>query len=469
MNRGIAWLLGMSCAFCTPAAMALSVFDVIELTRNGYDEREIERLIEVTSARFVIDVDSLLALGEANVADDIITLMLERGGELPEEPSQAEQLIALRDAGFSEETIMRFVRHQNVCEPLADEDEHRLGREGFSNGFMREFRAQVEECREEQETLALIEPLPEDAYDESPAQVTRVYRSNEVVYPATSTVRYPTTTYYPSYHYGIYDSYYYHDRITRVYPIIVYRDYSGHKHRRYGGHRYGKAGHSHTRVGHRHGKGKVDHGHGRPGHGGRDQDRRGRDGDGQRGDRRGDRDRGDRPRWKELDTRPSRPHPRSDPNPPLLVGNKPTNAVIPPIGASDKVRRGVQRRMEDPVSTKPFVPSVKRSDRSVQQRPQRSPSDTRRRIEHREPEPRAPVWTTPRPKVSAPVRTRTSEPKYRPPQRTQPLTRPSRIPSVASPPQTPRAAPAPRPQPVVRPPRPARRSIDNDQGDIQEN
>ena len=476
MNRKVAWLLGMSLAFGSPAAMALSVFDVIELTRNGYDEAEIERLIEVTNARFVIDVDSLLALGEADVADEIIALMLERGAEPPEQLSQADQLIALREAGFSEETILQFVRHQNVCEPLADEDEHRLGQAGFGSGFLRDFRAQVEECREEQETLALIEPLPADAYDEAPAQVTRVYQSNEVVYPATSTVRYPATTYYPSYHYGIYDSYYYHDRITRVYPIIVYRDYSGHKHRRYAGHRHGKAGHSHPRVGHRHGK--ADNRHGRPGHRGRDQDRRRQDGDGRRGERRGDRDRGDAPRRKESDIRPRRPHPRSDPNPPLLADKKPTNPVIAPVGRSDKVRGGIQRRMKDPMSTKPFVPSVKRSDRSARQRPQRAPSDVRRRIERPEPEPRAPVWTTPRQRVSAPIRARTSEPRYRPPPRTQPSIRPSRTPSVASPPRTPRVsppprsprvAPAPPPQRAVRPPRPVRRSTDSDQGDIQEN
>ena len=476
MNRGIAWLLVMSIAFFGPSAMALSVFDVIELTRNGYDETEIERLIEITNARFVIDVDSLLALGEADVADDIIELMLERGAEPPDELSQADQLIALREAGFSEETMMQFVQHQNVCEPLADVDEHRLGQEGFSNAFVRQFRAQVAECREQQEALALIEPLPEDAYDEAPAQVTRVYRSNEVVYPATSTVRYPTTTYYPSYHYGIYDSYYYHDRITRLYPIVVYRDYSGHKHRRYAGHRYGKTRHSHTRVGHRHGK--ADNRHGRPGHRGRDHDRRRHDGDGRRGDRRGDRDRGDGPRRKDTDVRPRRPHPRSDPNPPLLAGKKPTNSVIPPVGRPDKVRRGVQRRVEDPVSRKPFVRSVKRSDRSARQRPQRAPSDVRRRIERPEPEPRPPAWKTPRPRESAPIRTRTSEPRYRPPQRTQPVTRSSRIPSVASPTRTPRVtppprpsrvAPAPKPQPVVRPPRPVRRSIDHDQGETQEN
>lgn len=474
MNRVGAWLASLSLVWCGPAAMALSVFDVIELTRNGYDEAEIERLIDVTSARFVIDVDSLLALGEADVADEIITLMLERGAEPPEELSEVDQLVALREAGFPEETIMLFVRHKNFCEPLADEDEHRLGQAGFSSAFLRNFDAQVEDCREDREALALIEPLPEEAYEEAPAQVTRVYQTNTTVYP--STVRYPRTTYYPPRYYGIYDSYYYHDRITRVYPIVVYRDYSGHKHRRYGGHRYGKAGHSHIRVGHRHGR--ADNRHGRPGHGGRDQDRRRRDGDGRRGDRREDRDRGDRPRRKDSDVRPRRPHPRSDPNPTLVVGKKPTNSVIPPAGRPDKARRGVQRRVAAPVSTKPFVPSVKRSDRSARQRPQRSTSDVRHRVERPMPEPKAPVWTTPRPRVSAPVRTRTSEPGYRPPQRAQQSTRPSRIPSVASPPRTPRvappprpgrAAPAPRPQPVVRPPRPTRRSIDNDRDDIQEN
>ena len=476
MNRGIGWLLGVSLAFCSPAAMALSVFDVIELTRNGYDEREIERLIDVTSARFVIDVDSLLALGEADVADEIIALMLEHGAEPVEELSEADQLIALRKAGFSEETIMLFVRHQNFCEPLADEDEHRLGQAGFSSGFLRNFDAQVEDCREDREAVALIEPLPEEAHVEAPARVTRVYETNTTVYPSTTTVRYPRTTYTPSYHYGIYDSYYYHDRITRLYPIIVYRDYSGHKHRRYGGNRYGKAGRSQMSLGHRYEK--ADNRHGKPDHRGRNQDRRRHDGDARRGERRDARDQADRPRRKDTDIRPRRPHPRSDPSPGLLVAKKPTNSVIPRVGRPDTVRRDVQRRVANPVSTKPFVPSVQRSDRSARQRPQRSPSDPRRRIERPEPEPKASIWTTPPPRVSAPIRTRTSEPRYRPPQRTQPSLRPSRVPSVASPSQAPRVtppprplrvSPAPRPRPVVRPPRPTRRSIDNDQGDTQEN
>lgn len=447
MNRMSACLLSLTLAWCGPAAMALSVFDVIELTGNGYDETEIERLIEVTNARFLIDVDSLLALGEANVADEIITLMLERGAEPPEELSEADQLIVLREAGFEEETIMQFVRHRNVCEALADEDEHRLGQAGFSSAFLRDFGAQVEDCREEQEALALIEPLPEEAYREAPAQVTRVYRTDATVYPRTSTVRYPTTTYYPPHHYGIYDSYYYHNRFTRVYPIVVYRDYSGHKQR-------------HRQAGHRYGKDR---------HRARDRDRRRHDGDRRRGDRRGDRDKGDRdrPRRRDSNVSPRRPYPRSDPNPPLLVGKKPTNSVIPPNSPPDSVRRGIQRRMEDPVSTKPFVPSAKRSDRSVRQRPPRSPSDVRRRIERPEPEPKAPTWTTPRPRVSAPIRSKTPEPRFRPPPRTQPLTRPPRTPPVASPPRTPPVAPAPRTPPVVKAV-PARRQIENDRGDTHE-
>ena len=333
MNRLSACLLSLSLAWCSPVAMALSVFDVIELTRDGYDEPEIERLIEVTNARFVIDVDGLLALGEANVADEIITLMLDRGGVPAEEPSEADQLIRLRDAGFSEETILQFVRHKNVCEPLADEDARRLGQAGFSGAFMQDFRDQVEVCREERETLALVEPVPEEAYEEAPTEVTRVYRTDGTVYPATYPVRrYPTTTYYPPRYYGIYDSYYYHDRITRVYPIVVYRDYSGHKHRR------GKSGDRHGKAGHR----------------ARDRDRRRHDQDRRRSDRRGDRQRGDRDRGRRSDSDggPRRPHPRNDPNPRLLVSEKPATS---PISVPDDVRRRIERRQKDPRPTQPFV------------------------------------------------------------------------------------------------------------------
>ena len=441
MNRVSTCLLSLLFAWCGPAAMALSVFDVIELTRNGYDETEIERLIEVTNARFVIDVDGLLALGEAKVADEIIALMLDRGGVPAEEPSEADQLIALRDAGFSEETILQFVRHKNVCEPLADEAARRLGQAGFSNAFMRGFRDQVEDCREERESLALIEPVPEEAYEEAPAQVTRVYRTDETVYPATYPVRYPTTTYYPPRYYGIYDSYYYHDRIARVYPIVVYRDYSGHSRR-----------------------------HGKAGHGARDHDRRKHDGDRRRSDRRGDRQRGDRDRRRRSDSdgAPSQPQPRNDPNPRLLVSEKPANQGSPatsPIDLPEDVRRQIERWQQDPGSTQPFVRTgspkgspralpetarrhiggernTKRSDRRVRPRLPGLPSDVRRRVERPAAERTTRPWATPpvRPRVSAPVAPKPSEPRFRPPPRTPPAATPPVVRQPRLPPRVPEAA-----------------------------
>ena len=458
------WLVGLSLTWLGPAAMALSVFDVIELTRNGYDEAEIERLIEVTNARFVIDVDSLLALGEANVEEKIITLMLERGAQPAQERSQVDQLIALREAGFSEETILLFVGHRNLCEPLADDDARRLGHAGFGSAFMRQFGEQVEDCREQRETLALIEPLPEEAYVETPAEVTRVYQTDQTVYPTTVRT-YPTTTYYPPRYYGIYDSYYYHDRITRLYPVVVYRDYSGHKHR-------------HRKAGQRHGKAT---------HRARDNDRRRHDGDRgraergddrrdrRRGDRREDRDRGDRdrPRRRDSDVGPRRPQPRSDPNPRLLVDSTPTDAVIPSVRTPERVRRGVERRTQDNVSTKPFVPSVQRSDRAVRTRSPGLPSDTRRRVERPEPKPNTSVWTTPRPRVFVPNRRNSVAPRYRPPPRTQPPLRPPQTTSVVAQPRTPRVASpavtrpvAPQPPSVPEPARGWMRKIDR--GDTEE-
>ena len=428
MNRLTACLLALSLAWYGPAAMALSVFDVIELTRNGYDEAEIERLIEVTNARFVIDVDSLLALGEANVEDEIIALMLERGAMPAEEPSATDQLIRLREAGFSEQTILRFVRHNNLCQPLADEDERRLGHAGFSSSFMRQFREQVEDCRDARETFALIEPLPEDAYEEAPTQVTRIYRNDTTVYPTT--VRHPTTTYYPPSYYGIYDSYYYHDRTPRMYPIIVYRDYSGHRHR-----------------------------HGKPGHRARDNDRRKHDRDRRRddrkGDRRRDRQKGDRDRRRraDSDTLLTQPQPRNDPNPRTLVDNPSVNAAkISPI------TRRMENRRRDRESTRPFVRSgaakgaradlptdspgalpdrvrrhlqggrAKLGERPVRPRSRGLPNDVPRRIERAE-------RTSPR--ATSPLRPRVSAP---PPTAPEPRLQPTRTPPAAPPP------------PVVKPP-----------------
>ena len=464
MNRVSGFLLSLSLAWCSPAAMALSVFDVIELTRNGYDETEIERLIEVTNARFVIDVDGLLALGEANVPDEIIALMLERGGVPQEEPSRADQLIALRDAGFSEETILQFVRHNNVCEPLPDEDARRLGQAGFSNAFMRDFRDQVEDCREERESLALIEPVPEEAYEEAPAQVTRVYRTDETVYPATYPVRYPTTTYYPPRYYGIYDSYYYHDRIARVYPIVVYRDYRGHSRR------HGKAGHrarDHDRRRHSQDRRRGDRDysghsrrHGKAGHGARDHDRRKHDGDRRRSDRRGDRQRGDRDQRRRRDSNvaPSQPQPRNDPNPRLLVSEKPANQGSPatsPINLPADVRRQIERWQRDPGSTQPFVrtgspkgspralPETARRHIGGERNTKRSDRPVRRRVERPAAERTTRPWaTTPsvRPRVSAPVAPKPSEPRFRPPPRTPPAATPPAVKQPRLPPSVPEAA-----------------------------
>ncbi len=434
MKRGTAFVLGLSLAWCSPAAMALSVFDVIELTRNGYDETEIERLIELTNARFVIDVDSLLALGEANVTDEIVTLMLERGAAPPEEPSVVDQLIALREADFTEETILLFVRHRNFCEPLADEDSRRLGHAGFSTSFIRSFGDQVEDCREERESIAVVEPVPE-VYEEAPAQVTRVYRTDSTVYPARS-VYYPTTTYYPRYprrYYGIYDSYYYHDRITRIYPVVVYRDYSGHKHR-----------YRHRQASHRHGK---------AGHRVRDRDRRRHDRDGRRADRRGDRQEGDRDRRRRRDSDgpPRRSHPRSEPNRQLLVGEAPPDRVLPPVRPPENVRRGRQGRPADtPASTQPFVPASRPTERHA--RPRGVPSDVRRRVDRPEPRVRDRGIPTVRPRISAPVGQSPSQPRFRPPTRTPSVTPPSRVPSVTPPRRTPSVMPPPQTRPVASPP-----------------
>ena len=427
---------------------------MIELTRNGYDESEIERLIEVTNARFVVDVDGLLALSEANVADEIITLMLERGAEPPGERSEVDQLIALREAGFTEETMLLFVRHRNICELLPDEDARRLGRAGFSSAFMRGFNEHVESCREEREALVLVEPVEEEVYEVTPVQPTRVYRTDTTVYP--STVRYPTT-YYPPRHYGIYDSYYYHNRNTRVYPLVVYRDYSGHKHRhRKAGHRHGKASHrDHDRRGHR-GDGRRAEHKGDRQKGDRDRRRADRRGDRQEGDRdrrradrRGDRQEGDRDRRRRRDSSGGsrQPQPRSDPG--LLVGNAPTSRMIPPVGRPEQVRRGVGRRVEDPVPVKPFVPSAGRSERAARPRSPGLPGDARRRVERPEAPVRGRVIPVVRPD---PIGRRSPEPRFRPPSRTPSVTPPAPTPRVTPPAPAPRMSAPPRTLPVAPPP-----------------
>ena len=211
-------------------AGALSLLDIMEMSRNGYSEAEIGRLVEVTGARFEIDAVGLVALQEAEVADALIDRMLDDGGVPPNEVSEmtGKELLELHEAGLSEATLLKFVRHRNVCQPLSEDGVHLLEREAFSATFFEEFADLVAACEQARVAREPIEPLPETAYAGSSEE------AHDLAEPLVRDV-YQETHYYDTYHYDrrYYDryhspfgySYYLYDPLRRVYPVYIYRDH----------------------------------------------------------------------------------------------------------------------------------------------------------------------------------------------------------------------------------------------------
>ena len=216
-------------------AAALSLLDVIEMSRGGYSEEEIGRIIEVTGARFEIDGVGLMALGEAEVPAAVIDRMLDEGGMPPTEVSEmsAREILELHEAGFSDETILKFVRHRNVCAPLSEDGVELLVREEFAPEFLDGFSELVAACERERVAREPIEPLPETAYaGDAPADAGDPHGASQPVYQ--NTYHYDQHYYerpYHDHHFGghyhptyVY-SYYHYDPVRRVYPIYIYRDH----------------------------------------------------------------------------------------------------------------------------------------------------------------------------------------------------------------------------------------------------
>ena len=217
------------------SAAALSLLDIIEMSRGGYSEEEMGRIIEVTGARFEIDGVALVALHEAEVPDAVVYRMLDEGGVPPTEVSEmsASEILELHEAGLSDETILKFVRHRNVCTPLSEDGVELLEREEFTPEFLEGFALLVAECERERVAREPVEPLPETAYAGSaPVAADDAHGTSQPVYH--NTYHYDQHYYerpYHDHHFGghyhptyVY-SYYHYDPLRRVYPIYIYRDH----------------------------------------------------------------------------------------------------------------------------------------------------------------------------------------------------------------------------------------------------
>lgn len=65
-------------AFSAPPAFALSVFDIIQLSKQAYSDQAIIDLIDATGSAFELEAEDLPKLQELGVSEPVIRTMLER-------------------------------------------------------------------------------------------------------------------------------------------------------------------------------------------------------------------------------------------------------------------------------------------------------------------------------------------------------------------------------------------------------
>ena len=220
--RLVALVLGL--CLCESVA-ALSLNDIIELSRNGYGEEEITSLIAVTGARFELNVDTLRDLAAAGVSEPVIREMLQAGNRQPDgsllasltsevrtdargrrdgalADATVDDILKLYRAGLSEATILSFVTRRNECIPLSFDHLLQVAEAGLSQDFVSALDNLSAECRD-QERLA---DSRRDVYIPS-NRATRTYRPGIYDDLYYRSILYPYYSYYPYYPYYPYATY----------------------------------------------------------------------------------------------------------------------------------------------------------------------------------------------------------------------------------------------------------------------
>ena len=83
------WLVGALVAALAGSAEALTVRDIVELTRAGLGDEVLLALIEVDRGVYAIDKETLKQLKAAGVSDRVIVALVKSGREVPVEPVPA--------------------------------------------------------------------------------------------------------------------------------------------------------------------------------------------------------------------------------------------------------------------------------------------------------------------------------------------------------------------------------------------
>ena len=164
----------LSLSLCESVA-ALSLDDIIQLSRGGYGDQEITSLIAATGTRFELDVGSLTALAAAGVSEPVIQDMLQAGNRQPSgnllasltsevrtdargrdgasAETTVDDILQLYRAGLSDATIFSFVTRRNECVPFSTSHLLQLAEAGLSPDFVAALDNLTAECRD-QERLA---------------------------------------------------------------------------------------------------------------------------------------------------------------------------------------------------------------------------------------------------------------------------------------------------------------------------
>ena len=222
--RLIAVVLGLS--LCESVA-ALSLDDIIQLSRGGYGDQEITSLIAATGTRFDLDVDSLTALTAAGVSEPVIQDMLQAGNRQPSgnllasltsevrtdahgrdgalAETTVDDILQLYRAGLSDATILSFVRRSNECISFSTSHLLQLAEAGLSQGFVAALDNLTAECRDQERLADSRFNVYIPSGRATGGYLPGIY--DDYYYRAMPYSYYPYYPYYPYYSYASYPDY----------------------------------------------------------------------------------------------------------------------------------------------------------------------------------------------------------------------------------------------------------------------
>lgn len=86
VGRCAPWILFALLLAVPSSSWAISLYDVVRLSQNGYSDEVIIELIDDTGARFQLDADSLVTLKEAGVSERVIQALIKATATDPSDP-----------------------------------------------------------------------------------------------------------------------------------------------------------------------------------------------------------------------------------------------------------------------------------------------------------------------------------------------------------------------------------------------